>query len=58
MSNKEILDELYNNAKYYGLNGVEFTDEDVENVLHLMNKGEDFEDAKKSILTNIRDSLY
>ena len=58
MSNKEILDELYNNAKYYGLNGVEFTDEDVENVLHLMNKGEDFEKAKKSILTNIRNSLY
>ena len=55
---KEILDELYNDAKYYGLNGVEFTDEDVENVLHLMNKGEDFEDAKKSILTNIHNSLY
>ena len=58
MSKKEILAELYNDAKYYGLNGVEFTDEDVENVLHLMNKGEDFEKAKKSILTNIRNSLY
>lgn len=58
MIRKEILDELYYEAKYYGLEGVEFTDEDVDNFLHLMHKGEDFEDAKKTILTNIKNSLY
>lgn len=58
MVKKEILEALYYDAKYYGLDGVEFTDEDVENVLHLMRKGEHFEDAKKTILTNIKNSLY
>lgn len=58
MIRKEILDALYYDAKYYGLNGVEFTDEDVDNVLHYIHKGEHIEDAKKIILTNIRNSLY
>ena len=57
MIRKEILEALYYEAKYYGLESVEFTDEDVENVLHLMHKGEHFEDAKKIILTNIKNSL-
>ena len=57
MIRKEILEALKYEAKYYGLEYVEFTDEDVENFLHLMNKGEDFEDAKKIILTNIKNSL-
>jgi hypothetical protein len=58
MIRKEILEALYDEAKYYGLENVEFTDEDVDNFLHLMHKGEDFEDAKKTILTNIKNSLY
>ena len=58
MIRKEILEALYYEAKYYGLEGVEFTDEDVDNFLHLIHKGEHFEDAKKTILTNIKNSLY
>ena len=57
MIRKEILEALYYEAPYYDLDGVEFTDEDVDNFLHLMHKGEDFEDAKKIILTNIYNAL-
>lgn len=58
MIRKEILEALKYEAKYYGLESVEFTEEDVENVLHFMHKGEDFEDAKKIVLTNIKNSLW
>ena len=54
----KILDDLYDNARYYDCNGCEFTEEDVDYVLKLQREnGERYDDAINMTLEGIDESL-
>ena len=56
--NKEwILSELNNRKKYYDLDGVEITEEDVENVIELINGGMNELTAITQVLNGIYECL-
>ena len=56
--NKEwILSELNNRKKYYDLDGVEITEEDVENVIELINGGMNELTAMTQVLNGIYECL-
>lgn len=56
--NKEwILSELNDRKKYYDLDGVEITEEDVENVIELINGGMNELTAMTQVLNSIYECL-
>lgn len=56
--NKEwILSELNDRKKYHDLDGVEITEEDVENVIELINGGMNKNSAIDQVLEDIYDCL-
>lgn len=56
--NKEwILSELNDRKKYYDLDGVEITEEDVENVIELINGGMNELTAMAQVLNGIYECL-
>ena len=56
--NKEwILSELNDRKKYYDLDGVEITEEDVENVIELINGGMNELTAMTQVLNGIYECL-
>ena len=56
--NKElILSELNARKKYYDLDGVEITEEDVENVIELINGGMNENTAMAQVLNGIYECL-
>ena len=54
---KQILSDLINNAKSYELDGVEFTQEDVEYVERLMDNNVPYDKAIQICLEDIYDTL-
>lgn len=54
---EKILDDLISNAKYYDLVGVEFTQEDVNYVLELMNDNHSYDEAIQVCLEGISETL-
>lgn len=57
MSKERILSELNARKKYYDLDGVEITEEDVENVIGLINGGMDELTAITQVLNGIYECL-
>lgn len=57
MATEYIISELEHNKRYYGLNGVEITTEDAENVINLIYNGITMDKAVEKVLTGIRDCL-
>lgn len=53
----KILDDLYDNARYYDLKGVEFTDEDALYVIKQQKEGKRYDDAINDTLEGIRECL-
>lgn len=53
----KIMSDLVNNAKDFGLEGVEFTDEDVAYVERVVNEGLEYDVAIRLCLSNINEVL-
>ena len=54
---EKIKTDLEINAERYELRGVEFTDEDVESVVNLMNGGVKYEDALNRVIRGVPETL-
>ena len=55
---KQILSDLINNAKSYELDGIEFTQEDVEYVERLMDNNVPYDRAIQICLEDIKFIIY
>lgn len=54
---EQVENDLYDKLSDYDLEGIEITDEDVNNVMTLIEDGEDYEEAITFVLCAIRDCL-
>lgn len=55
--NEDIKIYIENNLKYFELEGVEITNEDIELVKQKINQGKNLEEACDSVLIGIRECL-